>query len=976
MSGRKSRGPAAQKVPKAKRSNPERALNAFAIAEDEGVAASKSGKSQIGDSEAEVAKRRREDLLAEDAEEEDAPISKRLRRGSFDKYGNEIEGGSDSDGNEWVFGAVASDDDSSIDSDEAMGDHEQKASHPGHRGSEPSMTTNIQAHPEDNEVDLREDEDGDYGFDEERVDFAANAVDLTTAFDDSSDEEPDQRQNKIIRGFDVRSTSFKQQDDSDEMQSIGLSGSDVEEQDEGDFAALQSFVTSLDGSKKSDKASKSQIDLSQEATISSEYGYKPREKLTLADLLPTITDSTARRSLKMTADNGRKPADSRKGGLGLLPTPMPKRQKDRLDRVVATEKSKETLDRWVDTVKHNRRAEHLMFPLLDPDAESAKNRKRLWPITKSRVVSNLESTIQTILVESGLGVDGKSQDEQIQDFEELAANKMPIEEVKARRADLRRARELLFREEIRARRIKKIKSKSYRRVHRKERERNLLREKEALTAAGVEPSEDEQERLDRQRAEARMGQRHRQSRWAKSIKDTGRAAWDDEAREGIADMARRDEELRRRMRGKNAKGEGLGGSDSESSDDPTSDEDEEAFATRMRSKLDKVESVHDEAPGNRLLSMKFMQNAEATRKAQNDAAVEELRRELDGQKSGDKSDDDDEGLGRRRYGPHKTATTTSSHEESYANEFEERLGSDEEDSVSLAKGSEGSEDGSVEIFVREQARNTASSAKALGRNQRKNSHKLGDKPETQLKPNPWLSVPRKASKTKPAAEDSIIISTTPRLSTKSQPSSISMQVDTREDAPIRPNQGDEESDASFSGFSPPPPQSSLTNNQSLIRQAFAADDVLAEDTFAAEKAALAAEEEPSKLTSNALPGWGTWVGPGLSRREIRAAKRASGPNGVSNGSTQLSKSSEGVPVEKRKDQKLQKVIISERRVPKNAKYLATQLPHPFENRSMYERSLRLPCGPEFTTKETFQAMTKPRVLMKPGVIAPMRRPLM
>ena len=974
MSGRQSRGPAAQKVPKAKRSNPERALNAFAVAEDEGVAPSKSGKSQVRGSEPEVAKKRRGAPLDDESEEDDVPISKRLRRGNFDKYGNEIEGGSDSDGNEWVFGAVASDDDSSIDSDEAMGEHEeQKALNSGHPGNEPSATMNMQAYPEDNEVDLRETEDGDYGSDEESVDFAANAVDLTTAFDESSDEESDQRQSQVMHGFDVHSTSFNQQDDnSDEMQSIGLSISDAEEQDEGDFAALQSFVTYLDASKKSDKPSKSQVDLSQEATTSSEYGYKPRSKLTLADLLPTVTDSTARRSLKMTADNGRKSADSRKGGLGLLSTPMPKRQKDRLDRVVAFEKSKETLDRWVDTVKHNRRAEHLRFPLVDPDAESAKNTKRLLPVTRSRVVSNLESTIQTILVESGLSANGKSQDEQIQEFEDLAANKMPIEEVKSRRAELRRARELLFREEIRARRIKKIKSKSYRRVHRKERERNLLREKEALTAAGIEPSEDEQERLDRQRAEARMGQRHRQSRWAQSIKDTGRAAWDEEAREGIADMARRDEELRRRMRGNGAGGKELGGSESESGYDATSDEDEEAFAARMRDKLDKIDNVDDEAPVNRLLSMKFMKNAEATRKAQNDAAIEELRRELDGQKSGDKSDDD-EGLGRRRYGPLKTAAITSHHEKGQANEFEERLGSDEEDSVSLAKGSE---DGSVEILVREQARNAASSAKVLGKNQRKISHKLGGKPETQVEPNPWLSVPKKTSKTKPAAEDSIIISTTPRLSTKSQPLSMPKKIDTREDVPLRLDHGDEESDASFSGFSPPPPPSSLMNNQSLIRQAFAADDVLVEETFAAEKAALAAEEEPSKPTSNALPGWGTWVGPGLSRREIKAAKRASGPNGVSNGSTQLSKSSEGVPVERRKDQKLQKVIISEKRVPKNAKYLATQLPHPFENRSMYERSLRLPCGPEFTTKETFQAMMKPRVLMKPGVIAPMRRPLM
>lgn len=55
-------------------------------------------------------------------------------------------------------------------------------------------------------------------------------------------------------------------------------------------------------------------------------------------------------------------------------------------------------------------------------------------------------------------------------------------------------------------------------------------------------------------------------------------------------------------------------------------------------------------------------------------------------------------------------------------------------------------------------------------------------------------------------------------------------------------------------------------------------------------------------------------------------------------------------------------------------YMASQLPHPFESREQYERSLRLPVGPEWMTKETFQASTKPRVLMKQGIIAPMSKP--
>ena len=59
----------------------------------------------------------------------------------------------------------------------------------------------------------------------------------------------------------------------------------------------------------------------------------------------------------------------------------------------------------------------------------------------------------------------------------------------------------------------------------------------------------------------------------------------------------------------------------------------------------------------------------------------------------------------------------------------------------------------------------------------------------------------------------------------------------------------------------------------------------------------------------------------------------------------------------------------------NDKYLASQLPHPFESQQQYERSLRLPVGPEWSTKETFQESTKPRVIIKQGIIAPMSKPM-
>ena len=69
------------------------------------------------------------------------------------------------------------------------------------------------------------------------------------------------------------------------------------------------------------------------------------------------------------------------------------------------------------------------------------------------------------------------------------------------------------------------------------------------------------------------------------------------------------------------------------------------------------------------------------------------------------------------------------------------------------------------------------------------------------------------------------------------------------------------------------------------------------------------------------------------------------------------------------------MIINEKRVKKNNVYRASQLPHPFETRQQYERSLRLPVGPEWATKLAVQDATKPRVLMKQEIIQPMVKPM-
>jgi len=1003
MPGRQSTGAGAPTKPKAKKQTQKRSLNALAIAEQQNPRRTKIRRNRLGEDDPDNTKRKRD---VSDDEDGDIPqTTKRPRPGEKDRFGNEIEVGSDSEGNEWMLGQVASDDDSDLDSDEAMGESDEErfagftfwgsssAKDKARKGSTKRIAKETMSA---SEIDLDEVE-GDEKSDE----LGEDAVDLAAMLDASDNEQQEKysgrKGQKQGSGDDEPGTNDEESDDQDSE--LSFSDAEDETQDVAKLSELQTLVSSLNNDDPSARGRRSHIRDAQEAATPSEYGVNSKQKLTVADLMPTITDPRLKRSLKLLTEDPKKVKKGTDGIPQKLDVPLAKRQQDRLDRAAAYEKSKETLSRWIETVKHNRRAEHLSFPLVDPDALSAKDTKRLLSNTQSKPLTTLESTIQNILVDSGLApVGGKSQEDQIQAFEELALNKIPIEEVQARRAELRKARELLFREEIRSKRIKKIKSKSYRRVHRRERERNALREHGLSAAAGVELSEDEQEKNDRRRAEERMGARHRESKWAKGVKETGRAAWDQDARSGVTEMAKREEELRRRMAGKDIhreEDESLGSSSSSEEED-FSEEEGDGDSRYTQSLKDKLDRLSGDNPhvSSKLSSMKFMQNAEAVKKERNDADVERLRRELAGEDSPEENEAE-ETSGRRSYGPNTTKPAyTASKQNTPRGEFEERLDSDDEENEHRGEDAERE----VELITEPQRNSTQKPP--FETNPRTNHERKAFQPTKPQKPaepeeNPWLSMSfKKMSKRDRRAEvsDDILIDANPEPTILAPEPSASAPKPKPPPPPAKASQlgqpmkapaskpkekapvilsthdasdSDADSFTGFSSLSSSPEPTTPPTNQDLINLAFAGDSVLS--TFTAEKSATTLSEAPQTI-STALPGWGAWTGTGISKRELKRSQQAALKHNPPI-------TTPGIDPSKRKDAKLEKVIVNEKRVKKNAKYLATQLPHPFETRAQYERALRVPVGPEWTTKETFQGATMPRVLVKQGVIGAMERPV-
>lgn len=977
MPPRLARASIAAATPKSgKNKNRKRNLDAYSIAshatkERRSVAPHRLGESL--DDNPRQKRRKTADSDAEDDDdgsEEDESTPRRKGTGRGKGIGEEdgVEEGSDSEGNEWTLGGLAEgDEDSDLDSDEAFGESdEENGRFEGFtfRGSSNPKATKAHKRKKgpvdaevEGDVDLDEADDAGSEEDESASDFGEDGVDLATMLDDEDEDMGDDG-------------AADEGDSSDDEGSDSASDGESEEEEDADnderLARLRDRVEAMDAQSAS-------------RTTAPEAG---TATLSIDDLLADL-DPAAKKQYAAALKTKKKSQAPK-----TLTAPLPKRQQDRINREAASSKAKEQLDRWRDTVIHNRRAEFLSFPLQDPERQDPIGKDKFD--TQGVPQTELEQNIHRIMEESGMATKA-SQDEveegeaALMKAEELGTNHLPIEEVMRRRAELRRARALLFQEEIKAKRVAKIKSKAYRRVHRKERERQAEKERALLDpdGTGAYMDEGERESTDRKRAEERMSTKHRESKWAKSLKASGRAVWDEGARGSVNEQARRQEELRRRIAGDDIN------EDNDGSDVPSADSDgdveDDAQALRQLARLEADgEGIGQKGVGG----MKFMRAAEERKRAQNEEDIERLRKELavmDGDEAESGEERQEEGLGRAIFGPNASAKTASAAPKKVKRaEMEE--GSEDSD----GEGAEGVKEAAVQtaqrvkqaapappksILKKTGAAASAPLAQGLLRDRRDTEAETAAAP-----PSAWLDVSKKSRKKERGANGGADVelsasglgTTGPAQTTPAQP--VSRPSKDNDNASASNTDGwtpvahpaEDNADGSDTESSDP----ILTAAQQKAdyhRRAFAGDDVHA--AFALEKTA-AADEEGEHEVSTHLPGWGSWAGAGLSK-SVRKANARQRHNPLFK-----TKLPGGVKAEARKDKGMDKVIVSEKQDRKGKSYLAPMLPQGFEKREQYERSLRVPVGPEWTTKETFQRNTRPRVVVRPGtVVGAMEKPL-
>lgn len=253
----------------------------------------------------------------------------------------------------------------------------------------------------------------------------------------------------------------------------------------------------------------------------------------------------------------------------------------------------------------------------------------------------------------------------------------------ARRAELRRQRDLMYRAERKAKRVAKIKSKAYRRIHRKGKDKDgpqlSLEDLEELDRIdGGDRVAEEKSRLEVLRAKERVTLKHSQKggRWAKKV--DGLDGLEDERNKSIRDMVERRDQLRKKIAGiEDEDVDEFAPSGSEEEDESGDDADFDSIRRTAFDELATLDAKEAAAALNDpkmkgVMNMKFMKDARARASREVDQDADDLRRRLkqmdelaDREEAGDETgslavaQQVQGNLGRMVFGPSSTTAPVS-----------------------------------------------------------------------------------------------------------------------------------------------------------------------------------------------------------------------------------------------------------------------------------------------------------------------------
>lgn len=242
----------------------------------------------------------------------------------------------------------------------------------------------------------------------------------------------------------------------------------------------------------------------------------------IAELLPDVADdkeipmetlfkglpqTKKNKNLKksLTKETTKKDDDKEKHKDLRLPVPLSTPQHERVERAAIYERAKADVASW-DAVVHSRRAaQQLHFPLQRPDMGLATARQYSAAFKPK---TPMEEEIAALLHGSKSTVrNGK----ELSEREESAMASMTMQEAIEKRGELSRLRALQSYQEAKLRRQNKIKSRKFRKITRKTKEKEKQREMDELQKTNPELAIERMAELDKTRVMERASLKHRNS---------------------------------------------------------------------------------------------------------------------------------------------------------------------------------------------------------------------------------------------------------------------------------------------------------------------------------------------------------------------------------------------------------------------------------------------------------------------------------
>ncbi|CAK9175337.1 unnamed protein product [Ilex paraguariensis] len=674
-------------------------------------------------------------------------------------------------------------------------------------------------------------------------------------------------------------------------------GGDLEEEDDGRHARMLQEITGLPSDAFEGKKRKNDVVIS-EAYPESEYN-PSRDvldgdgRISIEDLLDPLHGKSGFSKLRKSMHRMERRSMS-------IHAPLPKPDRERLERKAAYEQSKKDISKWEPLVKRNREAPTIYF---DEDID-------LGFSTVGAIASEFEPRTDLEKKIATLVNDNEVVEAHLKDGARLLElNKISIEDVKDHQNRLARMRSLLFRHEMKAKRVKKIKSKTYHRLLKKD------RFKAAVTAMEMDPEAAKELAMKQEfkRAEERLTLKHKNSsKWAKRILKRGLDVQDEGTRAAVAEQLHQHALLTRKI---NSMKENSGSDDisDEDDDDEISDGSNETGASKLLEKAkEKTRGVLEEAdemPKSGVLSLPFMVRGLKKRK---EAADEEMKLVLQEYESSlkqleDKSEAESlmtgTSSGRRVFGaPKKQVQESSKKIESdyYYNksDSEDDFDAKEDVDVGHAKSDYSQKDVDIDPdLLREQS-------------EIDHDHVFKSFDDIVKDPGPKTTyevaifASNSWKKMKNLSENNDEISSENKQVAHAKNSSKVMESalhnqDIEEE--------DEESDTDSEGQMVDGVLSSgtkstyeLPSQEELIQRAFAGDDV--KEDFEKDKEEVLNEENPDPEKPVLLPGWGQWT---------HIQKKKGLPSWMLDEHENAKKKREEA-LKKRKDAHLKHVIISEK----------------------------------------------------------------